>query len=71
MIITPGGIGGYAYLISKSMQLYGLAGGVSVAFGWLLWMAQTVVILIGGLFSFVALPWHNKRRAARLNNLKA
>ncbi len=65
MIITPGGIGGYAYLISTSMQLYGLNSGISVAFGWLLWIAQTIVILVMGLVSFVALPWHNKRKLKR------
>jgi len=65
MIITPGGIGGYAYLISQSMQMYGLHGGIAVAFGWLLWIAQTVVVLIMGLISFVALPWHNKRKLKR------
>ena len=65
MIITPGGIGGYAYLISESMQLYGLHSGVAVAFGWLLWIAQTIVILIVGLISFAGLPWHNKRKVHR------
>jgi hypothetical protein len=44
------------------MQLYGLQQSIAVAFGWLLWLAQTVVILIGGLLSFAALPWYNKRR---------
>lgn len=62
MIITPGGIGAYAYLIEATMQLYGLQQSIAVAFGWLLWIAQTVIILIGGLFSFALLPWHNKRR---------
>jgi len=62
MIITPGGIGAYAYLIEATMQLYGLKQSIAVAFGWLLWIAQTVIILIGGLFSFALLPWHNKRK---------
>jgi uncharacterized membrane protein YbhN (UPF0104 family) len=62
MIVTPGGIGAYAYLIEATMQLYGLQQSIAVAFGWLLWLAQTVVILIGGLLSFAALPWYNKRR---------
>jgi glycosyltransferase 2 family protein len=62
MIVTPGGIGAYAYLLQKTMQVYGLHEGIALAFGWLLWLAQTGVILIGGLFSFVALPWHNKRK---------
>jgi len=63
MIITPGGIGAYAYLIEATMQLYGLQQSIAVAFGWLLWIAQTVIILIGGLFSFALLPWHNKRKS--------
>ena len=62
MIITPGGIGAYAYLIEATMQLYGLQQSIAVAFGWLLWIAQTVIILIGGLFSFALIPWHNKRK---------
>ena len=62
MIITPGGIGAYAYLIEATMQLYGLQQSIAVAFGWLLWIAQTIIILVGGLFSFVLLPWHNKKK---------
>lgn len=61
MIVTPGGIGAYAYILEKTMQLYGLPKGIALAFGWLLWLAQTVVILIGGLISFVAIPWYNKK----------
>ncbi|RYG40234.1 MAG: flippase-like domain-containing protein, partial [Chitinophagaceae bacterium] len=53
MIVTPGGIGAYAYLIEATMQMYGLQKSIAVAFGWLLWSAQTVVILIGGLLSFM------------------
>jgi glycosyltransferase 2 family protein len=66
MIVTPGGIGAYAYLIEATMQLYGLQQSIAIAFGWLLWLAQTVVILIGGLFCFIALPWYNKRKRERL-----
>jgi glycosyltransferase 2 family protein len=62
MIATPGGIGTYAYLLQKTMEVYGLNAGISLAFGWILWLAQTVVILIGGLISFVAIPWYNKRK---------
>ncbi len=61
MIASPGGIGAYAYLIEKTMQLYGLNYTVALAFGWILWLAQTSVILIGGIFSFQALPYFNKK----------
>ena len=62
MMITPGGIGGYAFLIEQTMMVYGLQQGVALAFGWILWLANTVVILIGGLVSFVALPSLNKKK---------
>lgn len=62
MIVTPGGIGAYAYLIQKTMLLYGLNAGIALAFGWILWLAQTAVVLLGGLVSFVAIPYYNKKR---------
>jgi glycosyltransferase 2 family protein len=62
MTITPGGIGGYAFLLEQTMQVYGLSQGVALAFGWLLWLSNTGVIVIGGLFSFAALPWYNKKK---------
>jgi uncharacterized protein (TIRG00374 family) len=69
MIITPGGIGAYPYLLERTMMLYGLKDSIAVAFGWLLWLAQTVVILIGGVLSFVLLPWYNKRKIKK-NGIK-
>ncbi|MBL7724841.1 MAG: flippase-like domain-containing protein [Chitinophagaceae bacterium] len=62
MIASPGGIGAYAYLIEKTMQLYGLNYTIALAFGWILWLAQTTVILLGGLISFAALPYYNKNK---------
>lgn len=62
MIATPGGIGAYAYLIQQTMLLYGLNAGIALAFGWILWLAQTAVVLIGGLISFVVIPHYNKKR---------
>lgn len=61
MIASPGGIGAYAFLIEKTMQLYGLNATIAAAFGWILWLAQTSVILLGGVLSFVALPYFNKK----------
>jgi uncharacterized protein (TIRG00374 family) len=60
MIATPGGIGAYALLLQKTMMVYGLNKGIALAFGWILWLAQTAVILMGGLISFVGMPYYNK-----------
>lgn len=62
MVVTPGGIGAYAYLIKGTMELYGLKESIALAFGWILWIAQIIVILLGGLLSFMLLPWYNKKR---------
>jgi uncharacterized protein (TIRG00374 family) len=62
MIATPGGIGAYALLIEKTMQVYGLQAGIAVAFGWILWLSQTGVILLGGFISFAAFPYFNKNK---------
>jgi hypothetical protein len=64
VIVTPGGIGAYALLIKKTMELYGLEEGVALAFGWILWLVQNIVIVIAGVFSFVAIPYFNKRRVS-------
>ncbi len=63
-IVTPGGIGAYALMIEKTMQIYGLQKGIALAFGWILWIVQTAVILVGGLFSFVLLPAFNKTKTS-------
>lgn len=62
MIASPGGIGAYAFMIEKTMELYGLSYPIAVAFGWILWLATTAVIIIGGLVSFAAIPYYNKKR---------
>ncbi len=50
MVITPGGIGAYPLLVSQLMEVYGLdKATIGSALGWLLWTAQTLIILIGGL----------------------
>ncbi|HKB44011.1 MAG TPA: hypothetical protein VKC90_06470, partial [Chitinophagaceae bacterium] len=67
MIATPGGIGAYALLIEKTMQVYGLQAGIAIAFGWILWLSQTAVILVGGFISFAALPYFNKKNQREKN----
>lgn len=62
MIASPGGLGAYAFLIEKTMQLYGLNTTIAIAFGWILWLATTAVIVFGGLISFVAMPYYNKQK---------
>lgn len=63
MIVAPGGIGAYAWIVSKLMGWYGVnEETIGNALGWLLWSVQTVIVLIGGLICFGFLSYHNKKR---------
>ncbi|QEH42604.1 lysylphosphatidylglycerol synthase transmembrane domain-containing protein [Chitinophaga sp. XS-30] len=61
MIVSPGGIGVYPFLIQKTLLLYNIPETTGVAFGWIIWGAQTLLICILGLLSFIWLPIHNKK----------
>ena len=61
MILTPGGIGAYPLLVAELMGLYGLdINTVGTALGWLLWSAQTVISIAGGIICFLLLTAFNK-----------
>ncbi|TXH54852.1 MAG: flippase-like domain-containing protein [Bacteroidia bacterium] len=60
MILTPGGIGAYTFVTQKTMELYGANSTVALTYGWLLWIIQTGVILLGGFISMALLPIINK-----------
>jgi glycosyltransferase 2 family protein len=62
MTIMPGGIGAYPLLIGKTMEIYGLSESISIAFGWILWVVQTGIILLVGIISLVLLPNLNKKK---------
>ncbi len=62
VIIAPGGIGASAFLVAKLMKLYGLEEEtIGNALGWLLWAAQTAIILAGGLILLALLSYFNKK----------
>lgn len=63
MIVAPGGIGAYAWIVSNLMGWYGLdENTIGNALGWLLWSVQTLIILVGGMICFAFLSYHNKKR---------
>jgi uncharacterized protein (TIRG00374 family) len=60
MIVTPGGIGAYPPLVQKTLQLYGIPYVIGFAFGWIIWAAQTALVIVLGLISFIGLAVLNK-----------
>ena len=58
---TNGGIGVYPLSISMALSFYGLPLETSLAFGWILWTSQTIIVILFGLLSFVLLPIINNK----------
>jgi uncharacterized protein (TIRG00374 family) len=61
MIITPGGIGAYAYFLAKVLELHGVPFALGFANGTLQWFAQFLIIIFVGFISLGLLPYYNKK----------
>jgi uncharacterized membrane protein YbhN (UPF0104 family) len=61
MVAVQGGLGLYPYFVSKILLLYGIAETVGYAFGWIIWSAQTVIVIAAGLLAFMLLAIFNKQ----------
>lgn len=56
-----GGLGTFPEAVKLVFQMYEVLPNQAYAFGWLMWTAQTFMILFLGLVSFVAMPLYNKK----------
>ena len=56
VIVTPGGIGAYHFLMTELLIFYGIQKAPAVAFPWLVWGTQFVMIVLLGGLSFILLP---------------
>jgi len=65
MIVTPGGMGAYPILVQETMSLYGLSEGIGNAFGYILWLAQFVLVLVAGAVSLMLLPVLNRKKTPK------
>ncbi|MGL6021945.1 MAG: lysylphosphatidylglycerol synthase transmembrane domain-containing protein [Chitinophagaceae bacterium] len=53
MIVTPGGIGAYQLLIQEILIFYSISREIGFALGWVMWLLQTVIILLIGGFGLI------------------
>lgn len=58
---TNGGIGIYPFSVSLVLISYGISIESSLAFGWIMWTAQTVMVILFGSISFFLLPLVNRK----------
>lgn len=71
MIATPGGMGSFPVFVAQTLLIYGVATPQGKAFGWLLWGANTLIVVIVGLIALILLPYmnkHKKLQAASITN---
>lgn len=59
---TNGGIGSYPLAIYAAFSIFGIAQEPSIAFGWIMWAAQTLMIIIAGGLSLIYLPIYNRNK---------
>lgn len=57
---TNGGIGLYPVAVTGAFLLFGIPKELGTEFGWVMWTAQTAMIIIFGGLSFLFLPLYNK-----------
>jgi hypothetical protein len=58
---TNGGLGAYPLAIASILSLYGISEGIGTAFGYLIWVSQTLLTIFLGLLSYLLLPVLNKK----------
>ncbi|WOD44712.1 lysylphosphatidylglycerol synthase transmembrane domain-containing protein [Hwangdonia lutea] len=60
---TNGGIGSYPLAIYAAFSIFGIAEEPSIAFGWIMWASQTLMIIVFGGLSLLYLPIYNRRKS--------
>ncbi|GAA3558396.1 lysylphosphatidylglycerol synthase transmembrane domain-containing protein [Snuella lapsa] len=59
---TNGGIGSYPVAVFLAFSIFGISEDPSIAFGWIMWASQTLMIIVFGGLSLVYLPVYNRKK---------
>jgi uncharacterized protein (TIRG00374 family) len=59
---TNGGIGLYPIAVASALALFDIPTETATAFGWIMWTAQTAMIVVFGGLAFLLLPIYNKNK---------
>lgn len=62
MTTTNGGVGLYPIAVSGALAIFGISSVSGDAFGWIMWIAQTLMVVVFGAISFLLLPLLNRNR---------
>ena len=62
MTTTNGGFLAYPIAVNKSLALFGVDAISGNAFGWIVWISQTLMVIVFGAISFLVLPLLNRNK---------
>ena len=65
MIVTPGGIGLYPFLVAQILGVYNIPDVPAQAFGWIAWVVQTSIIIVLGVISLLSIHPYNRKKDAQ------
>ena len=65
--LTNGGLGAYPLAVAISFSVFGVNEASGLAFGWIMWASQTVMIIFFGGISLIFLPIYNRIHSKKLN----
>lgn len=60
MALTNGGLGTYPVLVAGALAIYNVPTNPALAFGWIMWTAQTIMVILFGCMSLLLMPIYNK-----------
>lgn len=61
IILVQGGIGVYPVAVAQTLVLYGIGYEAGFAMGWIIWVAQTIMIVTFGVASLILMPLVNSK----------
>jgi uncharacterized protein (TIRG00374 family) len=65
MIVTPGGIGSFPIAVAQVLVLFDISLIAAESFGWIMWGATTLIILVLGIACFIWYELFNRKRNAK------
>ena len=63
IMLSNGGIGIYPLAVEESLGWYGVQSATGLAFGWVMWLSQTLMVVIFGGLSLFVLPFINRTKS--------
>ena len=63
IMLSNGGIGIYPLAVEESLGWYGIQSTTGLAFGWVSWLSQTMMVVIFGGLSLFILPFINRNKS--------